>query len=150
VIRFRAELMGRDAAERALNELARRMGDLSPAWREILADYKGQQRTVFATQGASIGAPWRPLSARYAAWKAAHFGGQMLVRSGSLRAAAEGRGSGYSERIAPLALNFKITEPTAFFQAALGRTIARVTDTEARRWFRIVQTYADRAVAAVR
>lgn len=148
---MRAELLGRDAADRALNELARRMGDLSPVWRDILADWKAQQRTVFSTQGSSIGSNWQPLSPRYAAWKAAHFGGQMLVRSGGLRAAVEGRsGTGFYERIAPLALNFKITDPKAFFQIALGRPLTRFGDMESRRWFRMLQTYADRVAAAVR
>jgi morphogenesis family protein len=146
---MRSELLGVDAAQRALDELARRMGDLSPVWRDILADWKSSQKQVFSSEGASIGAHWAPLSPRYAEWKARHYGNQMLVRSGSLRAAAEGHGSGFFEKIAPLALNFKITEPTAQFHHET-RPITRFGEIEQRRWFRILQAYADRVAAAVR
>lgn len=145
---MRAELMGTDAAQRAFDTLSRRMSDLSPAWRELLADWKAQQKTVFASEGASIGAHWPPLSPRYAAWKAKHFGGQMLVRSGSLKAAVEGHGSGFSERIAPLALEFKITERTAQFQAGR-RPLTRFGEIEKRRWLRILEAYAARVAAGI-
>ena len=148
MVRFRTELLGTDGAKATLEELGRRLGDLTPVWREVVSDWKAQEKRVFETEGAAIGVRWPPLSPRYAAWKAKHFGGTMLVRSGHLRAAAVGTGSGYEEKIAQLAVEFKITDPTAQY-VATRRPITRFSDIEKARWFRLLQTYVDAAVTAV-
>lgn len=145
---MRKQVLGVDGVQRALDELARRLSDVTPAWREILADWKTEQKRVFSSEGASIGAKWPPLSPRYADWKQRHYGGdQMLVRSGSLRAAAEGEGSGFFAKISALALELGITHRVAQIQNSR-RPIMRFSEIEKRRWFRLMQLYVERAAAA--
>lgn len=41
---------------------------------------------VFSSRGSVFGEPWKPLSARYAAWKAQHYPGRgILERTGEMR-----------------------------------------------------------------
>lgn len=48
--------------------------------------FTGNMRRLFATQGASGGESWRPLSARYKRWKDRHYPGRkIMARTGKLR-----------------------------------------------------------------
>jgi hypothetical protein len=140
-----SQLTGQAEAIRELERLERSASDLTPVWREMLADWKAQQKRVFESQGASIGRRWAPLSPKYAVEKAKHGGGATLVRSGSLREAAEGRGPGFFQRISPLLLQFEITHPTARFQHAR-RPIAHFSENDRRRWLGMLEGYLRRLV----
>jgi hypothetical protein len=148
MIRMRTELLGVEGVQRALDDLARRLSDATPAWRDILANWKSEQKRVFSSQGGSIGANWPPLSPRYAEWKQRHYGGRpMLVRSGSLRAAAEGESSGFFAKISALGLELGITHRVAQIQNAR-RPIMRFSEIEQRRWYRLMQLYVERSASA--
>jgi hypothetical protein len=141
-----SQLSGQAEVIRELEQLERRASDLTPAWREMLADWKAQQKRVFDSEGASIGRRWAPLSPKYAAEKARHGGGgRTLVLSGSLREAAEGRGGGFVQRIAPLLLHFEITHPTARYQHAR-RPITHFSENDRRRWLGMLEGYLRRLV----
>lgn len=77
-----------------LNEVAERAGDARPVLREIAENYREAQRTNFARGGKPR---WKPLTAEYAARKAASGrGSQVGVYSGGLRASMIRRGARYN------------------------------------------------------
>lgn len=152
MIRLRSQLIGQAGAQRALDELGRNLSDLSPAWRAMLADWKSSQKKLFDSEGSSAGVRWAPLSPRYAAWKAKRFPGRgMLQMSGGLEAAAEGRGSGFTQQIAPLTLRFAITHRLAAIHqgARARRQVTAFSKNDERRWHRILVEFVDRAVRKV-
>lgn len=71
----RAKVLGLIAAARAA------VGDLRPFWREFfIPDVRQMYREQFDTEGARGGQKWRPLSPKYASWKAANFPGKTILR----------------------------------------------------------------------
>lgn len=66
--------------EAVMNGLEAGLRDLTPVWpdvRDILIAFVKQH---FATQGAYVSDPWRPLSPAYARWKAKHAPGKSILR----------------------------------------------------------------------
>jgi hypothetical protein len=80
-----------------------RMGD------EIIKNVRQQ----FNSQGVEgLGAPWAPLSARYAAWKLAHFGPKpILVATGDMKRAALNKATAI--RVTPRRLVYEIQDDKA-------------------------------------
>ena len=65
-------------------------GDLRPDWDAVAKEFYAIEEEQFSSEGHG---KWPPLSPRYAAWKAAHYGGKpLLIRDGNLLAAVSGKG----------------------------------------------------------
>ena len=88
---FRFELLGERQIDRRLGRIELATVDATPAWEMLAESFLDTERKQFATQGGLSGG-WRPLSDRYAAWKAAHYPGKpILQRTGDLaRSLTEG------------------------------------------------------------
>lgn len=72
------ELRGlREAQDWSVAQLRRLRGDNSPALKKIATDFYRMEREWFDSQG---GGRWRPLSRRYAAYKAKFFPGKKILR----------------------------------------------------------------------
>jgi phage gpG-like protein len=56
------------------------LADLTPVWGQIRRIYIDFIKEHFASQGSYTGEPWKPLSPRYAAWKAANGAGRGILR----------------------------------------------------------------------
>ncbi len=85
-------LPGLSAFTVALSRLRTAISDWRPFWTDTFAPffYSWVQRD-FVLEGGQSGTSWAPLSASYAAWKAAHTpGAGILVRSGALKASLAG------------------------------------------------------------
>jgi phage gpG-like protein len=79
-------------AEMRLSRMADRAEDLTPAWPRVGRYLSGVVREQFATRGARLGTPWRPLSDTYAARKARMgWNRRTLVRTGALRSSFTSR-----------------------------------------------------------
>jgi hypothetical protein len=101
---LRSEVVGRKLVEQRLKAIRARAVDLRTFWQDVFAPryfaaiqdifaLEGQRRNI-ATGRFSQGT-WRPLSDRYAAWKARHFpGARILEREGTLRESLRWTGSG--------------------------------------------------------
>ncbi len=75
-------------AERELKVIAAGLHDLRSFWPMLVPVVSSWWRRMYATEGAFAGSPWAPLSASYAAWKAAHYPGKgILQASGKMRQA---------------------------------------------------------------
>jgi hypothetical protein len=78
-----AVLKGEPELRRALNDIIHETRDLRPAWERFYRPaFHDAMRVVFQRKQAGT---WRPLKKRYAAWKAAHGGGDPMVLTGALR-----------------------------------------------------------------
>ena len=96
---------GADDAERAIQRLIVGLRDLRSFWPSVVPLFIGWMRRQFETQGGYGGQPWAPLSAEYAAWKAARYPGRgILVAEGDLRQAA----SRPERRVTPSTLTLSI------------------------------------------
>ena len=68
-----------------LDKIDDRIHDMRPVFRWTKGYLETANSANFAANGLPTGQPWRPLSAEYGAWKAAHFPGSgMLRQSGRL------------------------------------------------------------------
>lgn len=73
-------VQGADQVQRDLGAAVARIQDLRPAWPQVYAAWRAQERELFATQGRSADLAWPRLSPGYAAWKARRFPGKTLLR----------------------------------------------------------------------
>jgi phage gpG-like protein len=63
-----------------------RLTDLEPALKAVASDMLAVEARVWATEGGAIGEHWKPLSPRYAKWKARRYpGARLLEQTGRLR-----------------------------------------------------------------
>lgn len=141
MVRFAVEDRG---GRQVLERLRRAVTDLRPAWAQILAAYKSQQRELFAAAGAEAGG-WAPLDPAYARWKARHFPGRGILRqSGKLEAAATGASSDFLVVSEPLLL---IARVMTFYASFIDRRrdISPLTDARRRVWVRILNEHLQRA-----
>ena len=78
--------------ERHIRNIERRVKNPTPMWRKVGSYWSSAVRRNFATEGAYMGHPWRPLKPDYAIWKVRHgYGGKILVQSGAMRASFTSR-----------------------------------------------------------
>lgn len=90
-----------------------RVDDVTPAWPSVADVFAEQEESTFASQGASAGQPWAPLSAPYAAWKATVRPGRpTLVFDGDLRDSLTNRPLGVEE-FGPTEATFGTDDHTA-------------------------------------
>lgn len=79
-----------EVAYKALRQMVRNVDDFRPYWPEIEDAIREDEAQRFAT---SDGGQWKPLTAKYAKWKAAHGGGKLLQRDGGLLASLTVKGA---------------------------------------------------------
>lgn len=66
--------------QRTLADRAERVEDARPLWNHLADRFARLERRQFASEGAYGSGGWDPLSPRYAAWKAANYPGQTILR----------------------------------------------------------------------
>ena len=100
---------GEKQISRVLPNIGNQVHDWTPAFAETARRLKAKfSKEAFVTQGASVGAPWAPLSPEYAAWKAKRYPGKgILVRTGKMQKSFVTQ---YG------AMEASITNPTAYFK----------------------------------
>lgn len=82
----------RGDASLGLTGLSTRAQDISPVWPKVGQFLSRVSRQQFATEGAFLGTPWKPLKPEYKVWKRRNgFGGKILVQTGSMKAGLVGR-----------------------------------------------------------
>jgi len=80
-------------------EVARQYHDFRPAWTALKPEFAANVLQAILTEGASIGAPWAPLSEGYARRKAQEgHGREAYVRSGRLIGEQRALAAGWSAR----------------------------------------------------
>ena len=72
-----------DDLEDELDDIKNRSRDFTSVFSRIEEDLRKHWAGSFASNGLPVGG-WAPLDAKYAAWKATHFPGATMVRSGKL------------------------------------------------------------------
>lgn len=80
VARITLEIEGYERVDVGLSRFAQAIQDFRPFWRTVAAPWFFAAIVEnFATEGRPVGG-WRPLSPRYAAWKARHYPGKTILR----------------------------------------------------------------------
>lgn len=76
-----------------ITDMRLRMKNLEPAWVKVGSYLSQVNRRQFATEGAYLGKPWKPLKPDYLQWKVRNgYGGRKtLVQTGALRASFTSR-----------------------------------------------------------
>lgn len=75
-----ATLPGLATTSTRLTRLSASLADWTPFWNYYFSPLFYERETAIFAAGA-----WKPLSAKYGAWKAQHVGGSLLVSSGALK-----------------------------------------------------------------
>lgn len=106
----RIEIDGAAELEKRLAMFEATIRDLRSFWPSVVPLFIKWMRQQFETEGAFMGTPWAPLTARYAAWKGVHYPGKgLLYAEGDLR-----RGASLPQRDAgPTHLTLSIGWPKA-------------------------------------
>lgn len=85
---FTIEVVNPDEVKTFFVRIKNELKDFTPIWDDVVEEFWNIQTDHFGSEGHG---KWRPLSPRYAAWKAIHYPGQpLLVLTGKLEAAATG------------------------------------------------------------
>lgn len=79
-LRLQIVLSDHVALDRELERFSGVGLDLTEPFGAIADSFVKAEQRQFSTQGAYGGAPWAPLSPKYAAWKARHFPGKPILR----------------------------------------------------------------------
>jgi hypothetical protein len=61
-IRFTFAVEGELVIDRVLAGLETRISNISPAWPAVVQEFRAIVGRAFASEGASTGAPWKPLA----------------------------------------------------------------------------------------
>ena len=136
---------GQAQLEHLYKGLLIRLRDLTPAWHAILDDLDTVEAKWFDTEG---GGSWRPLSPRYAAWKAKHYPGRpLLVREGFLRDALTNRGGRFRteairEHDARVSVHLPYAGEHQRGTATLpARPVIGINDQDRQRWVRLIRRF---------
>lgn len=167
LLRFGFTVNGREVIARAISGLGAAVTDLTPAWRNVVADFYATEQQRFADEGSYEGGPtWEPLSDNpeghgYKSWKEWHFPGQpILTLRGGLRRSLTQQGSeGNVTEVGPMALSMgtKLAVGKSrrwnlgmLHQTGTERMPARppvwVSPQEKKRWTRFIRMTATDAV----
>lgn len=100
---------GEKQISRTLTRIGNQVTNWKPAMEAAVRRLKVEaSQTAFATQGASLGEPWKPLSPEYARWKEKRYPGRgILVRTGKMQRS-------FQTRAGPL--EGEIWNPTPYFK----------------------------------
>jgi phage virion morphogenesis protein len=76
-----------------IKDVRMRLKNLEPAWAKVGSYLSQVNRRQFATEGAYLGKPWRPLKPEYMQWKIKNGYGRRktLVQTGAMRASFTSR-----------------------------------------------------------
>ena len=147
MIGFTIEVAGEVQLHRAIQRFTDGVDDLRPLWPEMSQMFYDIEREQFTTEGgAGESGPWAPLSPRYAAWKASHYGGKgILERSGGLLASLTG-GTGAIHETTKDSLRIGTSNRHAMFhQKGTRRMPARkvidLSERNKRRLMKVLQGY---------
>lgn len=129
--------------------------DLSPAFDQMAEEFYDWEEQAFDSAGASAGAGWRPLSPRYASWKAKNYPGRgVLERELNLRRSLTGpSGPRAVHSIGSRRMEIGTEVPYAVFhQEGTGRMparpVIRLTEANKMRWTRILHRHLVKSAAA--
>jgi hypothetical protein len=97
---LRIEQTGEETVIRRLRGMEERAANLAPIFEKLAADFYRFEGDVFRTEGAvNASGQWKPLSPRYAAWKAKRYPGRRILRlTGKLRSSLVKSGGGREHR----------------------------------------------------
>lgn len=106
---------GQKAFSGAVDAIAKGISDFRPVWPEIELAFFRLELEQFNSEGSRGGSRWKPLSEKYARWKAKKYPGkQILERSGRLKRSLSVIGGQDSIRIQePLSLSLGTSVPYA-------------------------------------
>ncbi len=80
-VKLEVSVLGEMQLKRTIQGRIKAVSNWSPAFRLIAADFVKMEAQQFDAEGAFGGNPrWKPLSAKYAAWKARHFPGKPILQ----------------------------------------------------------------------
>lgn len=77
---IRFEFYGDEQINRTLADREERVTDAREAWEVLARRFATAERRQFTSQGLYGSGGWRPLSPRYAAWKASRYPGKTILR----------------------------------------------------------------------
>lgn len=142
---FELTVSGDTQLMRGLSRFSEGIKDLTPAFREIVKDFKEIERKQFDSSGSYGSGGWAPLSPRYAAWKDANYPGRgVLVRSGLMMESLTSTNPWTIEEIKPLSLRVGTSIPYARYHQKGGgrlprRPIVDLTEADKTRWMKFLQ-----------
>lgn len=151
-LRLTFDFYGDVQLDRTLERFADHAEDATPAWEAMAERFATVERRQFRTEGRASSAGWAPLSPNYAAWKARHYPGEpILQREHDLVRSLTERPFGV-ERIEPDAMWLgSDVFYGKFHQHGTPRMPRRrpveFTETERRRWAKILQRFIVTGVA---
>ncbi len=125
--------------------------DLEPLIRQIVDTLEQRFAKAFATEGASSGSMWAPLSAGYRAWKLRAYPGRgILVRTGRLRGSLTSGGGGGIRVITPRRGEIGTAVPYARYHQSgtsrmPARPVIRLSPADREEITRVVHRYLVRA-----
>ena len=130
-----------------LSTLAAAAENISPAFPEMEAAFRQMETAAFLSEGASSGAgSWRPLSARYAAWKRSRFPGKTIGRlSEQLFHSLVRRGPGSYVETSTRRLVMGTSVPYAGHVQAV-RPVISITNKQAATFTAILHRYFNRRI----
>lgn len=79
-VNIRLSFWGDEQLNRTIDRTLDALDDARPAWEVIATSFARAERRQFRTEGGYGSGGWRPLSPRYAAWKARHYPGKTILR----------------------------------------------------------------------
>ncbi len=145
-LRFTFEVDGEVQVDRALSRFGEYAKDLSVPFKKMAESFKRLERAQFGSEGGRAG-QWAPLSATYAAWKAANFPGKPLLQlTGILSESLQGDNPWYIERITPKSLELGTRVSYArFHQRGTGkmpmRSVIKLTEADKQEWMKILHNF---------
>lgn len=101
--------------------------DLTDLWHVIARDLQASAERAFASEGASSGSAWAPLTAAYASWKGQNYPGKTILRrTDVLYKSLVHDGPGHVHSVSPRAMLWGTEVPWAgFLQGGTRRMKAR-------------------------
>ncbi|GLW22941.1 hypothetical protein DI270_017360 [Microbispora triticiradicis] len=144
-MRFTMDFFGDRTVDRKLVRFQGRVRDASPAFEQIADDFLRIEEKQFATQGGHASGGWVPLSPNYAAWKAKHYPGKLILQRESDLVESLTRGPEI-RIVEPDQVILGTAVPYAQYHQHGGERLpARppiaLTEADKRRWIRYIQKY---------
>lgn len=139
------ELQGKKRVSKILTSLAGRVTNLKPAFKQIGDNFLQVERRMFAEGGRP--AKWRPLSPRYADWKARHHPGKpTMILRGDLKDSLMKRGGDHIERIGRKSAEYGTKDPKGdWHQRGAGRLPVRKVispkPSDITEWINIIRSH---------
>lgn len=144
-MRISFNFYGEQQVDRAVGRIADNVENATPAFEALADRFAAAEQAQFASQGAYGGAAWAPLSPAYAAWKAAHFPGPILVRTGALRGSLTSRPFGVETIGAMQAVFGTAVSYAGYHQSGTSKMPARppvkLPESEKAAWAKVIQRF---------